>query len=66
MLDMNHTTMGLDEMKWDGNEFHAFVQPDLPRPSYVHDEAPQGSFFIRNSENIDNDFISDYAWVHFF
>lgn len=65
MLDMNHTTMGLDEMKWDGNEFHAFVQPDLPRPSYVHDEAPQGSFFIRNSENIDNDFISDYAWVHF-
>lgn len=25
------------------------------RPSYVHDEAPQGSFFIRNSENIDND-----------
>lgn len=62
---MNHTTMGLDEMKWDGNEFHAFVQPDLPRPSYVHDEAPQGAFFIRNSENIDNDFISDYAWVHF-
>lgn len=65
MLDMNHTTMGLEEMTWDGKEFHAFVFPDTPRPSYVHDEAPQGSFYIRNSDNMDNDFLSDYAWVHF-
>lgn len=65
MLDMNHTTMGLEEMTWDGSDFHAFVFPDLPRPSYVHDEAPQGSFYIRNSDNEDNDFLSDYAWVHF-
>ena len=65
MLDMNHTTMGLEELKWDGEDFHAFVFPDLPRPSYVHDEAPQGSFYIRNSDNSENDFASDYAWVHF-
>ena len=65
MLDMNHTTMGLEEMTWDGSDFHAFVFSDLPRPSYVHDEAPQGSFYIRNSDNEDNDFLSDYAWVHF-
>lgn len=65
MLDMNHTTMGLEEMTWDGSDFHAFVFPDLPRSSYVHDEAPQGSFYIRNSDNEDNDFQSDYAWVHF-
>lgn len=65
MLDLNHTTMGLDEMKWDGEDFHAYVFPDEPRPSYVHDEAPQGSFYIRNSDNEDIDFTSDYAWVHF-
>ena len=65
MLDMNHTTMGLEELKWNGEDFHAFVFPDLPRPSYVHDEAPQGSFYIRNSDNSENDYASDYAWVHF-
>lgn len=65
ILDLDHPTMGIDEVKWDGQDFHAFVLPDLPRPSYVHDEAPQGSFYIRNSENLDNNFASDYAWVHF-
>lgn len=65
MLDMNHTTMGLEELKWDGEHFHAFVFQDQPRPSYVHDEAPQGSFFIRNSDNSEIDYTSDYAWVHF-
>lgn len=65
MLDLNHTTMGLDEVKWDGRDFHAFVFPDTPRPSYVHGVAPQGAFYIRNSDNQENDFTSDYAWVHF-
>lgn len=65
MLDMNHTTMGLEELKWDGEDFHAFVFCDEPRMSYVHDEAPQGSFFIRNSDNEEIDYTSDYAWVHF-
>lgn len=65
MLDLNHTTMGLDEIKWDGEDFHAYVQADMPRPSYVYDEAPHGSFYIRNSDNIENDYASDYAWVHF-
>lgn len=65
MLDMNHATMGLDDVKWDGEDFHAFVQPALPRPSYVYDEAPHGAFYIRNSDNVENDVASDYAWVHF-
>lgn len=65
MLDLNHTTMGLDEIKWDGEDFHAFLQTDMPRPSYVYDEAPHGAFYIRNSDNVENDIASDYAWVHF-
>lgn len=65
MLDLNHTTMGLDEIKWDGDDFHAFVQPDMPRPNYVYDEASSGAFYIRNSDNVENDISCDYAWVHF-
>lgn len=65
MLDMNHTTMGLDALHWDGSEYHAHVMPDTPRPSYVYDESAQGAFYIRNSDNVDNDCVSDYAMVHF-
>lgn len=64
-LDVNHTTMGLEMMDWDGTDFHAYVTLDEPRPSYVYDESANGSFYIRNSDNVDNDFVSDYLWVHF-
>ena len=64
-LDVNHTTMGLEMMDWDGTDFHAYVTIDEPRPSYVYDESANGSFYIRNSDNVDNDFISEYVWVHF-
>lgn len=66
MLDLDHATMGLDSVRWDGREAHAFVMPDLPRPNYVYDEAARGAFYVRNSDNIDNDYTSDYALVHFF
>ncbi len=66
MLDLSHTTMGLDSISWDGSEAHAYVMADLPRPNYVYDESANGAFYIRNSDNIDNTFTSDYAWVHFF
>ena len=64
-LDLSHTTMGLDSIYWDGSEAHAYVMADLPRPNYVYDESANGAFYIRNSDNIDNTFTSDYAWVHF-
>ena len=35
MLDLSHTTMGLDSIFWDGSEAHAYVMADLPRPNYV-------------------------------
>ena len=65
MLDLNHPTMGLDEIRWDGKDFHAYLFPDCARPSYVYDEGTKGAFYIRNSDNAENDFASDYAWVHF-
>ncbi len=65
MLDLDHPTMGIDEIRWDGDDFHAYVMPDQPRPSYVHDEGAKGSFYIRNSDNQESHYTCDYAQVHF-
>lgn len=65
MLDMNHTTMGLESIGWDGKNYHAFVWTDEPRPNYVYDEDANGAFFIRNSDNTEIDYTAEYATVHF-
>lgn len=65
ILSTNHPTMGIELLYWDGKHFHADVMPDEPRQSYVYDEAAQGAFYIRNSDNTENDFVSDYVQVHF-
>ncbi len=65
VLDTDHPTLGIDKMRWDGQLFHAYVFPDEPRPNYLYDEDANGSFYIRNSDNIENDRISDYVTVHF-
>lgn len=65
MLDVTHTTMGLESMTWDGSMYHAVVWTDEPRPSYVYDEDADGGFYIRNSDNWDNNILSEYAMVHF-
>lgn len=64
-LDPSHTTMGLESVSWDGTRYHAFIWPDEPRPNYVYDEDANGSFYIRNSDNIENDIASDYILTHF-
>lgn len=64
-LDVTHTTMGLESVGWDGNDYHAYVWPDEPRPNYVYDEDANGAFYIRNSDNVDNDVASDYLYTHF-
>ena len=65
VLDTDHPTLGIDRIRWDGKVFHAFVIPDEPRPNYLYDEDANGAFYIRNSDNIENDRISDYVSVHF-
>lgn len=64
-LDVSHATMGLESVKWDGKDYHAYVWTDEPRNSYVYDEDANGAFYIRNSDNIENDYISEYVYVHF-
>jgi len=65
VLDVGHTTMGLEKIHWDGSMYHAYVWPDEMRGSYIYDEDANGAFYIRNSDNIENNRLSDYLNVHF-
>ena len=65
MLDVRHANMGVEKIDWDGKEYHAYLWPDEPRGSYVFDEDANGAFYIRNSDNGENNSTSEYVHVHF-
>lgn len=64
-LATSHPTMGIDNISWDGENYHAWLMKDDPRPNYLYDEDANGAFYIRNSDNYENDRTSDYLYVHF-
>ena len=65
VLDVSHTTMGLDRILWDGHHYQAYPFTNAPRRSYVYDEDANGAFYIRNSDNIENDRTCDYVYVNY-
>ena len=65
VLDPSHPTMGIDRIVWDGEYYQAFPFLSEPRPNYLYDEDANGSFYIRNSDNRENDITSDYVWVNY-
>ena len=65
MLDVRHANMGVEKIDWDGEAYHAYLWPDEPRGSYVFDEDANGAFYIRNSDNRENNSTSEYIHVHF-
>ena len=65
ILDVSHPTMGIDIIRWDGVNYQAYPFVDLPRVNYLYDEDANGAFYIRNSDNRENDIISDYVWVNY-
>ena len=67
VLDPSHTTMGLDRVAWNQAEGRYHVWPFLcePRRNYLYNEDANGAFYIRNSENFENDRTSDYVYVHY-
>ena len=65
VLDVSHPTMGIDFIRWDGVHYQAFPFTNEPRPNYIYDEDANGAFYIRNSDNRENDIISDYVWVNY-
>ena len=65
VLDVTHPTMGIDRITWDGHNYNAYPFIDEPRKNYLYDEDANGAFYIRNSDNIENDYISEYVNVHY-
>ena len=65
MLDVRQANMGVEKIDWDGDAYHVYLWPDEPRGSYVFDEDANGAFYIRNSDNRENNSTSEYVHVHF-
>lgn len=65
ILSTDHPTLGIEEIKWTGEDYKADIWTDFPRLSYVYDEDANGAFYIRNSDNYENDVTSDYINVRF-
>ncbi|MCQ2243630.1 MAG: DUF5103 domain-containing protein [Bacteroidaceae bacterium] len=65
ILSVDHTTMGIDRIFWDGDNYHVYPWAVAPSYSYVYNEDADGAFYIRNSENYENDFSTEYVYVHY-
>jgi hypothetical protein len=65
VLDPSHPTMGIDYIRWDGDQYQVFPFISEPRPHYIYDEDSNGAFYIRNSDNLENDIASEYVWVNY-
>ena len=65
MLDPDHPSMGVDVIRWDGTDYHVYPFACEPQNNYVYDEDANGAFFIRNSDNYENDRSSEYMLVHY-
>ena len=65
ILDPSHPTMGIERIVWDGSAYQAFPFISEPRHNYLYDEDANGAFYIRNSDNRENDITSDYVWVNY-
>lgn len=65
ILDSSHPTMGIEHITWDGTHYQAYPYVDAPRPSYLYDQDADGAFYIRNSDNTENDITSEYIWVNY-
>lgn len=65
ILDPSHPTMGIDYIRWDGRDYQVYPFLSEPRPHYIYDEDANGAFYIRNSDNVENDFATEYVWVNY-
>lgn len=64
-LDVSHPTMGIDRTEWDGHYYHAYTFASEDRRNYLYDVDANGAFYIRNSDNVENDYSCEYVYVHY-
>ena len=65
VLDVSHPTMGVEHIRWDGANYQVFPFISEYRNNYIYDEDANGAFYIRNSDNRENDIFSEYVWVNY-
>lgn len=65
ILSTDVASMGIEQLSWDGKDYHAFPFTSLPRSNYLYDEDADGAFLLRNSEDYLAETESDYMNVHF-
>ncbi len=65
VLDVKHTTMGLESIEWDGRNYQAYPFTSTTRRNYMMDVDADGAFCIRNSDRIESDYTCDYVWVNY-
>ncbi len=65
ILDVSHTTMGLERIVWDGKNYQAWPFPVQVARNYLTDVDADGAFCIRNSDNWEVDYTCDYVWVNY-
>ena len=65
ILSTDVASTGIERIRWDGADFHAYPFIALPRLNYLYDEDANGAFLIRNSNNYHINTESDYMQVHF-
>lgn len=63
-LALDHPTMGIDHIHWDGHNHHVYPFASEVRRNYLYDEDANGAFIIRNSDYSESDITCDYAYVH--
>lgn len=65
ILALSHPTMGIESIDWNGHTYDAYPFVSERRANYLYDESAKGAFYIRNSDNIENETTCDYVYVHY-
>lgn len=64
-LQTSNVGLGIEQISWDGKDWHAYLYADEPRSAYVYYQDANGAFLIRNWDDIDVDETSEYMVMHF-
>lgn len=65
ILNVHQPTLGVDKIRWFQPFYHAFLYPGKKFGNYINNQEINGSYVVRNEDNVDNDVKSEYVIVHF-
>lgn len=65
VLDDHVPTMRIEAMRYEKPYYHAFVMEDVQRINYIYDQDQDGRYYVRNSDDIDSAWESEYYITHF-